>query len=60
MIPIAFEEKKLLTVFLSGIIMINNQNSEGQKGSFKCSHTDSLTAEKEPTIGLFPDKANVK
>jgi hypothetical protein len=58
--PTAFTEKKLLIDFLMGYISISIQSKEGQKGSFKCSQTDSSTAEKEPTRGFLPEKSNVK
>ena len=34
--------------------------SEGKNASFRCSQTDSFTAEKAPTIGSLPDTSYVK
>lgn len=58
--PIVLAVKKLLTDFRSRNIDINIQKAAGQKASFRCSHTDSFTAEKEPTTILLPDNSNVK
>ncbi len=55
-----FGGKEVANCLSEGYISISIQNSEGQKGSFKCSQTDSLTAEKEPTIGFVPEKSKVR
>jgi hypothetical protein len=54
------DSKKLLVSFFIGKYSMSNQMSEGQNASFKCSQTDSFTAEKAPTKANLPENSYVK